>query len=385
MPEDVRARVPDEQENDLGEWVDLHTNRIGPVNGSVLLYRKNGCSDGGQRGPTEPAVHIQRWTGCGSEVCKVSGKVAGFCVHGWFDFSDRDNVFLNEHTVIGGKGFGRGQSGGNVGNAHIVVGRDLSASVLSGMLPPVNMSNAIGGKAKRGIEKQRRKTDAKARAKRENALDALGILTLFGGTGGDVVFLKKDKVSALACELEGLRCQIKLLMWGLRSAWMGGASLQKATVLHCKRGGWAKIAAGMVGGGKEEENGSAADGSVERYKSAEMGRLARKPRSSRTTAFLVEIDYSFAARPFHTNLLLFLLVLLTLENHEYLFQCDDAQLPACFVALSPHALNLSIVDIDTPVSWVMQSERMICTFDTNVAQFELVNARAATEQAVGCP
>ncbi|KAJ7870963.1 hypothetical protein B0H14DRAFT_3131984 [Mycena olivaceomarginata] len=69
-----------------------------------------------------------------------------------------------------------------------------------------------------------------------------------------------------------------------------------------------------------------------------------------------EIDYSFAARPFHTNLLLFLLVLLTLETLGYLFQFDDAQLPACFIALSPHALNLSIVDIDTPVSWVMQSE-----------------------------
>jgi hypothetical protein len=29
----------------------------------------------------------------------------------------------------------------------------------------------------------------------------------------------------------------------------------------------------MVVGGKEEENGSAADGSVERYKSAEMGEV----------------------------------------------------------------------------------------------------------------
>ncbi|KAJ7796433.1 hypothetical protein B0H14DRAFT_2619968 [Mycena olivaceomarginata] len=51
------------------------------------------------------------------------------------------------------------------------------------------------------------------------------------------------------------------------------ASLHKATVLHYKRGGWARIAAGMVGGGREEENGSAADASVERYKSAEMGEV----------------------------------------------------------------------------------------------------------------
>jgi hypothetical protein len=29
----------------------------------------------------------------------------------------------------------------------------------------------------------------------------------------------------------------------------------------------------MVAGGKEEENGSAADGSVERHKSAEMGEV----------------------------------------------------------------------------------------------------------------
>jgi hypothetical protein len=36
----------------------------------------------------------------------------------------------------------------------------------------------------------------------------------------------------------------------------------------------------MVGGGKGEENGSAADGSVERYKSQKWARLelARKPR-----------------------------------------------------------------------------------------------------------
>ncbi|KAJ7799064.1 hypothetical protein B0H14DRAFT_2617424 [Mycena olivaceomarginata] len=60
--------------------------------------------------------------------------------------------------------------------------------------------------------------------------------------------------------------------------------------------------------------------------------------------------------PFHTNLLLFLLALLTLETHKYLFQFDEARLPACFMALSPHALNLSIVDNDTPVSWAMQSE-----------------------------
>jgi hypothetical protein len=73
---------------------------------------------------------------------------------------------------------------------------------------------------------------------------------------------KKDKVAALTCELEGLRCKIKLLMHGLRSAWMSGASSHKATVLHCKRGGWARIAAGMVGGGKEGDNGSATDSSV---------------------------------------------------------------------------------------------------------------------------
>src|SRR4051794_15834385 len=89
---------------------------------------------------------------------------------------------------------------------------------------------------------------------------------------------KKDKVSALAWELEGLRCQIKLLMRGLRLVWMSGASLHKATVPHRKRVGWATIAAGMVGGGKEEENGSAADGPVERYKSAGMGELARQRR-----------------------------------------------------------------------------------------------------------
>ncbi|KAJ7894321.1 hypothetical protein B0H14DRAFT_3657606 [Mycena olivaceomarginata] len=79
-------------------------------------------------------------------------------------------------------------------------------------------------------------------------------------------------------------------------------------------------------------------------------------QSSHTTVFLAETDYSFAARPFHTNLLLFLLVLLTLETHKYLFQFDEARLPACFMALSPHALNLSIVDNDTPVSWAIQSQ-----------------------------
>jgi hypothetical protein len=69
---------------------------------------------------------IWRRTGCGSEVCEVSGskygciatanrreayllghlrtytnaitEVVGFCIHGWFHFSDRGKVVLNEHT-----------------------------------------------------------------------------------------------------------------------------------------------------------------------------------------------------------------------------------------------------------------------------------------------
>jgi hypothetical protein len=53
----------------------------------------------------------------------------GFCVHGGFDFSDTGKDVWNEHTIVGGKGLSGGQGGGNVGNARIVVGRDLSASV----------------------------------------------------------------------------------------------------------------------------------------------------------------------------------------------------------------------------------------------------------------
>jgi hypothetical protein len=41
--------------------------------------------------------------------------------------------------------------------------------------------------------------------------------------------------------------------------------VHKATVFRCKGGGWARIAAGMVAGGKEGVNGTAADGYFERY------------------------------------------------------------------------------------------------------------------------
>jgi hypothetical protein len=44
--------------------------------------------------------------------------------------------------------------------------------------------------------------------------------------------------------------------------------VHKTTVFHRKGGGWARIAGGMVGGGKGEANGATADGSFERYKSA---------------------------------------------------------------------------------------------------------------------
>ncbi|KAJ7847111.1 hypothetical protein B0H14DRAFT_3138592 [Mycena olivaceomarginata] len=46
-----------------------------------------------------------------------------------------------------------------------------------------------------------------------------------------------------------------------------------------KGGGWARIAAGMVGGGKEEANGAAADGSFERYKSTDVGKRLSWPES----------------------------------------------------------------------------------------------------------
>lgn len=127
------------------------------MNGSILLYSKNRCSGGGRKGPTEPAAHMRRRTGCGSEVCEayeskygyiatangrtayllgylqmrtnVITDAAGFCVHGWFDFSDTGKNVWKEHTVIGGKGLSSGQGGGKVGNTRIVVGRDSAASV----------------------------------------------------------------------------------------------------------------------------------------------------------------------------------------------------------------------------------------------------------------
>ncbi|KAF8160103.1 hypothetical protein K438DRAFT_1776643 [Mycena galopus ATCC 62051] len=74
MPEHVGVRrrrggLRPEQENDLSE---LHANRIGPANGGVHRYHENGYS-GGRRGPTRPAVHIRRRTGCGSEGNKATG------------------------------------------------------------------------------------------------------------------------------------------------------------------------------------------------------------------------------------------------------------------------------------------------------------------------
>ncbi|KAJ7822347.1 hypothetical protein B0H14DRAFT_2828826 [Mycena olivaceomarginata] len=101
-------------------WVGLHTNRIGPANGDVLLYRKNGCSSGRQRGPTEPAAHIRRRTGCGSEVCEPIPPGAS------------PNAYRCDHRgggVLRGKGFGSRQGDEKVGNTRIVVGSDLSASV----------------------------------------------------------------------------------------------------------------------------------------------------------------------------------------------------------------------------------------------------------------
>jgi hypothetical protein len=41
--------------------------------------------------------------------------------------------------------------------------------------------------------------------------------------------------------------------------------VHKATVFRRKGGDWARIAVGMVAGGKEGANGTAADGSFERY------------------------------------------------------------------------------------------------------------------------
>ncbi|KAJ7339010.1 hypothetical protein DFH08DRAFT_812407 [Mycena albidolilacea] len=326
MLEDVWARAPDEQENDLGEWLGLHTNRIGPANGGVL-YRKNGCTGGGRKDLTEPAAHIRRRIECGSEVCEVSGttvngraayllrhlrtrtdaitEAAGFCVHGWFDFSDRGKVVLNEPTIIGGKGFGSGQGGEKVGNPRIVVGRDLTASAILILLPNASQIASRSGyeelekgskfckethlalydpkvawniksrnacditshverdaaaceyvrKENIGIAKQWKKTDAEAKAKHENVLDAPGILTLFGRAGGDVIL------------------KIKCLPWlaNLRAsmpnqtidAWFEIGLDECGFILHRKRGGWARIAAGMVGEGREEENGSVADGSVD--------------------------------------------------------------------------------------------------------------------------
>ncbi|KAJ7802955.1 hypothetical protein B0H14DRAFT_2613826 [Mycena olivaceomarginata] len=98
------------------------------ANGGILLYSKNSCSGGRQRGPTEPAAHIRRRTGCGNEVCEAYENATGFCVHGWFDFSDRGKDVWNEHTVVGGKGLSSGQGGRKVENTSVVVGRDLSAS-----------------------------------------------------------------------------------------------------------------------------------------------------------------------------------------------------------------------------------------------------------------
>ncbi|KAJ7819604.1 hypothetical protein B0H14DRAFT_2836080 [Mycena olivaceomarginata] len=49
--------------HNLCEWLGVHANRIGPANGGALLYRKNGCSGGGRRGPTKPTAHIRRQTG----------------------------------------------------------------------------------------------------------------------------------------------------------------------------------------------------------------------------------------------------------------------------------------------------------------------------------
>jgi hypothetical protein len=43
---------------------------------------------------------------------------------------------LNEHTIVGGKGFGSRQGCEKVGNARIMVGRDLSASVRDVTMSP---------------------------------------------------------------------------------------------------------------------------------------------------------------------------------------------------------------------------------------------------------
>jgi hypothetical protein len=93
--------------------------------------------------------------------------------------------------------------------------------------------------------------------------------------------LKKAKVSAPVCELEGLQCQTKLLMCSGRWGWMSDLDkvlVHKATVFHRKGGGCARIAAGMVGG-KEEANGAAADSSFERYKSIDVGKRLSWPES----------------------------------------------------------------------------------------------------------
>jgi hypothetical protein len=55
--------------------------------------------------------------------------------------------------------------------------------------------------------------------------------------------------------------------------------LHNTTVFRRKGGGWARIAAGMVGGGKEEANGAAADSSFERYKSTDVGKRLTWPES----------------------------------------------------------------------------------------------------------
>jgi hypothetical protein len=95
--------------------------------------------------------------------------------------------------------------------------------------------------------------------------------------------LKKEKCLLRLANLKGFDANFtKLLMCSGRWGWMSDLDkvlVHKATVFRRKGGGWAKIAAGMVGGGKEEANGAAADGSFERYKSVDAGKRLSWPES----------------------------------------------------------------------------------------------------------
>ncbi|KAJ7882090.1 hypothetical protein B0H14DRAFT_2565611 [Mycena olivaceomarginata] len=130
MPEDVWVRAPDKQENDLGEWLrtaaSSSTARIAAVAAGGEVRRSQQRISGGGLGEGARTAyllgHLQTRTNTITDAAR-------FCVHGWFDFSDRGKDVWNEHTVVGGKGLSSRQGGGKVGNACIVVGRDLSASV----------------------------------------------------------------------------------------------------------------------------------------------------------------------------------------------------------------------------------------------------------------